>query len=114
MLELVIIFPVVMLLLFGTVQAGLWFHAREVARKAAQAGVDAGRSWHAQPGDGPAAAQDFLHRMGHSVEAPQVANGGAPAGQVRIEVRGKVATLIPGWELSVHAQAEAPLERWTP
>ena len=42
-LELVVMFPLLLLLLFGSVQAGLYFHARDIAMSAAEAGLRAGR-----------------------------------------------------------------------
>ena len=38
-LELVVIFPVVLLLIFGIVQTAVWYHARTLAMLAAQDGL---------------------------------------------------------------------------
>lgn len=112
-LELAIIAPAVFLLLFGIIQAGLYFHAREVAHRAARQGVEAGRAWDAAPGDGAGAARDFLERMGGSVDGPRVSDAGSTSDQVRVSVAGSVATLVPGLELKVSARAQAPVEKWS-
>lgn len=111
-LELVLIAPAVFLLIFGIIQAGLYFHAREAAHRAAEQGVETGRAVDATAGEGRTAAAGFLDRMGGSVSAPRVtASGGR---QVRISVTGSVVTLVPGLQLPVRATAQGPKERWTP
>ncbi|GAA1923840.1 TadE/TadG family type IV pilus assembly protein [Streptantibioticus ferralitis] len=111
-LELSVIAPVVILLLFATIQAGLFFHAREVAHRAAQLGVDAGRSINAAPGDGPRAATSFLDRMGGSLQHPHVSPAGSSATETVITVAGDVATLVPGLTWHVVQRVQAPHERW--
>lgn len=113
-LELAIIAPVVFLLIFGIIQGGLYFHAREVAHRAAEQGMERGRAFDAQPGDGTAAARSFLDRMGGSVEAAQVSDDGSTNQQVRISVTGTVATLVPGIDLHVAARSQGPVERLNP
>ncbi|MFB7763687.1 TadE/TadG family type IV pilus assembly protein [Streptomyces xiamenensis] len=112
-LELAILAPLLFLLLFGTIQAGLYFHAREVAHRAAQRGVEVGRSMDVGPEDGAAAARDFLQRMGGSVNSPSVSVD-STAEEIRIEVTGSVSTLIPGLQWGVSAGASGPIERITP
>lgn len=112
--EFSIIVPVALLLVFALPQFALWFHARQVAERAAQQGVDAGRTYNAAPGDGAAAAQSFLDEMGGSLQSPQVTVTTSAPGQVTVEVRGEVATLIPGLTLTVVHKAQAPVEDWTP
>jgi Flp pilus assembly protein TadG len=111
-LELAIIAPVIILLLFGTIQAGLFFHAREVAHRAAQLGVDAGRSINAGRGDGTQAARSFLDRMGGSLQSARVSTSGSGATETDVTVSGEVATLIPGLTWHVVQRVQAPRERW--
>lgn len=111
-LEWVILAPIVFLLIFGAVQAGLYFHARQVAHQAADQGIQAGRALNAPTDAGPAAARDFLQRMGNSLASPGVSSAGTTAEEIHIEVTGEVTTLIPGVSLKVVARAQAPIERW--
>jgi Flp pilus assembly protein TadG len=109
--EFAVIFPVILLLVFIVIEGALYFHARSVAARAAQVGVDAGRSYDAAPDDGAAAARTFLARAGNSVENPGVAvqSGG---GQIAVTVTGHVSSLVPGLEFEVRQRAQAPVEEF--
>ncbi|MFI7359597.1 TadE/TadG family type IV pilus assembly protein [Streptomyces avidinii] len=109
--ELAVLAVVVLFLVFAAIQTGMYFHARSVARSAATQGVEAGRQLGAGPGDGVAQAQELLAKYG-SVRGASVSAEGSGAEQIRITVRGTVATLVPGLELDVVQSAEAPVERW--
>ncbi|MFI8200792.1 TadE/TadG family type IV pilus assembly protein [Streptomyces sp. NPDC085942] len=111
--ELAVLALVVLALAFTALQAGLYFHGRKAAQSAARHGVESGRQFGAGPGDGVAQAQAFLARFGGSVEGASVSSSGSSAQQIRITVRGKVATLVPGLTLEIVQHAEAPVERWT-
>jgi Flp pilus assembly protein TadG len=112
--ELALLVPVVLGIIFASIQAGLWFHARQVALAAAKRGVETGRAFTATPADGAAAATDFLDRFGGSVLGPSVSTAGSSTTQVEITVRGSVATLVPGLTLPVDQHAIGPKERWVP
>ncbi|MEV6133622.1 TadE/TadG family type IV pilus assembly protein [Streptomyces violaceusniger] len=114
MTEFSIIVPILLLLIFVLPQFALWFHARQVAARAAQQGVDAGRAYNAVPGDGADAATAFLNEMGGSLQSPQVSVDTSGPGEMAVTVRGSVTTLIPGIHLTVVHRAEAPIEDWTP
>ncbi|WP_329127266.1 TadE/TadG family type IV pilus assembly protein [Streptomyces sp. NBC_01465] len=111
--ELAILVVVVLILAVGTIQVGLYLHARKVAQSAARQGVDAGRQFGATNSDGVAQARQFLDRFGNSVRGAQVSANGSTPVEIRITVTGHVATLVPGLELDVTQYADAPLERWT-
>lgn len=113
-MEFSILVPILLLLIFVLPQFALWFHAREVAERAAQQGVDAGRAYNASPGDGSDAATAFIGEMGGSLQSPKVTVDTSSPGKMAVEVRGTVATLIPGVKLTVVHRAEAPIEDWTP
>ncbi|TGB15518.1 TadE family protein [Streptomyces sp. MZ04] len=110
-LELVIIFPAVLMLILIAVHVGLWWHARNTALSAAQLGVEAARQRHASIGDGTAETRAFLDRAGGSISSRQVA--GSRGQTVRIEVTGYVETMIPGLRLRVDQHADASVERVT-
>ena len=104
---------VVLALIFTALQVGLYYHARKVAQSAARQGVEAGRQFGAGQDDGVAQAQNFLNRFGGSVQGASVSTAGSTAEQIRITIRGHVATLVPGLTLNVVQHADAPTERWT-
>ncbi|RII07953.1 TadE-like protein [Streptomyces sp. YIM 130001] len=111
--EFAVLAVVVLALILTTVQVGLYFHARKVAQSAARQGVENGRQFGSGPGDGVAQAQTFLDRFGGSVRGANVSPEGSTAQEVRITVRGSVATLVPGLTLDVVQHADGPVERWT-
>jgi hypothetical protein len=100
-----------MTVIFAIIQAGLWYHARNVALSAAQRGVERARIQGGTLSQGTAAAQDFLSRAGSSISDQSVA--GSDGQTVRIEVSGTVNTWIPGLSLPVHQHASAARERVT-
>ncbi|WP_308367999.1 TadE/TadG family type IV pilus assembly protein [Streptomyces sp. ISL-36] len=111
--EFAVLALVVLALVFTAIQVGLYFHARKVAQSAARQGVEAGRQFGASEGDGVAQAQTFLNRFGSSVRGASVSSAGSTTEEIRITVRGSVATLVPGVTLDVVQHADAPVERWT-
>lgn len=111
--EFAVLAVVVLALIFTAIQVGLYYHARKVAQSAARQGVEAGRQFGASEGDGVAQAQTFLNRFGGSVQGASVSSAGSTAEEIRITVRGSVATLVPGLTLDVVQHADAPIERWT-
>lgn len=111
--EFAVLAVVVLALIFTAIQVGLYYHARKVAQSAARQGVETGRQFGASEGDGVAQAQTFLNRFGGSVQGASVSSAGSTAEEIRITVRGHVATLVPGLTLDVVQHADAPIERWT-
>ncbi|MFI8456570.1 TadE/TadG family type IV pilus assembly protein [Kitasatospora sp. NPDC085464] len=116
--SLAIVFPVVLLLLLITVQAGLIWFDRQVALTAAREGVDAGRVQGSATDEQKNAAavrqaRDFLERQGaHGYE---VRTDGSSATTIRVTVELTPPLLIPGLSAPVIRQfAEAPRERFVP
>ncbi|UJH71770.1 TadE/TadG family type IV pilus assembly protein [Ornithinimicrobium sp. INDO-MA30-4] len=65
-IETVIMLPVIFLLMFSALQAGLWFHARSVALGAAQEGARVASAEQGTGSSGQAAALDFIVDAGGS------------------------------------------------
>jgi Flp pilus assembly protein TadG len=110
-LELMVIFPVVLMLILLTVHAGLWWHARNVAMSAAQQGVEAARGRGSSLDAGTRETRDFLSRAGGSISGVQVS--GSRGQTVQITVTGYVDTLVPGLTLPIRQHAQAATERIT-
>ena len=115
--EVVLLFPILMVVLLFSVQFGLWYHASHVALTAAQEGARAARQdTDAGTRDqrGVDRARAFVAQLGSGViERPdiQATNDGDTA---RVVVEGEVTSvmLIPGLTFSVHAVSEGPIERF--
>lgn len=111
-LETVVLWPVVFLLIFGIVHAGLWFHARNVALSAAREGARAASL--ADGSGGAARAADFLaSTTDGSVMRVGDIHETADSDSVTVTVTGSSTTLIPGWRVDVRQSATAPIRRWT-
>ena len=98
-LELTVLFPVVLLILFGVIQGALYFHGRNVAMAAAEQGVRAGRAdgQTDRAGTATARARAFLAETGELANmtalsiTPDIA-----AGTVRVTVTARTISLLPG------------------
>lgn len=113
-LEIAILAPVLMLLVFVTVQAGLYAFALSLAQGAAQEGLTAGRARGASPGAGRERAMEFVEEhAGDSLLAASASVSGT-ADSLRVEVRGRSLSALPGVPgLPVRAAAQGPRERFT-
>lgn len=114
-LELVVVFPVVILIIFGVIQGALYYHARSVALAAAQEGLRAAR---AETGTAPAggqAAQQFLTAAGgSSVMTGATVTPTRTATDASVTVRGQALSVLPGIPgLPVTQTAAGPIERFT-
>ena len=116
-LELVVLFPVVLLVIFGVIQGALFFHGRNVALAAAEQGVRAART-DGQSAPAPTAtaqARQFL------LDTDELANftdltitPAVTATEVRLTVTGRTVSLLPGLPgPQVSATASGPRERFT-
>lgn len=101
------------MILLAIVQIGVYFHLRAVAQTAARHGLDEVRVVDGSAEAGTAAANAFLDQSGDGIENRAViADRTATTATVR--VTGDVVTILPGLELSIEVEVEAPVERVTP
>jgi len=108
-LELSVVFPALVLFVFLSVQAGLWWHARQVALAAAQEGVEAAQVEGADDMDGAAAAARFLAQAGHMSEVTVRVRRGGEA--VTVSVEGDAFQVVPFGTWPVAVSASGPLEQ---
>lgn len=113
-LEIAVLAPVLLLVVFTIIQVGLWSYARSLALAAAQEGVAGGRGYRAPATAADLAARSFLDRAaGDSIVERQVSTS-ATATEVRVEVTGRSLSVLPGVPgLPVRQRAHGPLERFT-
>lgn len=114
-IQMAIVFPFIILLTIAVVQAGMWYHARNIALTAAREGVTAGRAYQATPGDGAARARETLNRIaGDSLRETGVSTDGSTAATMRVTVTGRAVSLLPGIPgLHISQSASGARERWT-
>ncbi len=114
-LELAILFPLVLTLTFGAIQAGLWFQARSMCQAAAEAGVRAAKVLNAPAGAGAGAARAYLSDVaGGLVVAPAVSEA-RTAATVNVACSGQAQNVIPlpGFNIAVAQSSTAGIERFT-
>lgn len=109
--ELAILGPLLLIVIFGAVQVTTYFTARTVALSAAQVGVDAERRYDARPGVGMAQANAFLAQAGEWLINPDVDPPVRTADEVSMTVRGEAPSILFTWE--IQQTAHGTVERFT-
>jgi len=114
-LEITVLAPAVLLVIFGLIQGAFVFHARNVALAAASEGLAAVTAHGATSPEGSAAVQGFLDAAGGEdvLRSPTIAVQRTDR-QAEVTVGGQAVSLIPGvrgW--SVSQTAAGPVERFT-
>jgi Flp pilus assembly protein TadG len=112
-IELAILFPAIILVVFGAVQIAVYYTARTLALTAAQAAVSAERQHDAEPGDGQEHAQEFLAQAGDWLTNAEVSDPVYTGGQVGYVVTGTAITLVPGITWEIQQTAHGTREEFT-
>jgi Flp pilus assembly protein TadG len=112
--EMAIIFPVTIFIVFGIIQLGLWYHAAAIARAAAQEGARAASAYQANAATGAAGAEHVLQDntgglISHARVVPY-----RDTEVATVTVSGQALQVIPFIPLAVHASATAPVEAYRP
>ncbi|MEV4623033.1 TadE/TadG family type IV pilus assembly protein [Asanoa sp. NPDC049573] len=111
--ELAIVAPLIILLLFLAIQIASVFLARSAALSAAQEAVSAQRAYQAPPGAGIAKGKEFLEHTGGWLSATAVSEAPAEADEVAFTVTGQALSVIPGVRFRVSQTAHGTVERFT-
>lgn len=114
-IEMVVLTPVLLLLMFAAVQAALWGYARDIAIGAAQNAARAGSAFGSDPSAACAAAISFAAQNGDGLGdvtcTPELIDGGR---QLRITVGGVSLSLVPGVKgFNASQSASSPIEQFT-
>lgn len=113
--ELAVVMPVILVLLFASVQVAVWFVARSTALNAAQSAVNAQRVYQAPADAGPQRATRFLRASGDWLvgwDRPGPVCE-TTATEVTCTVRGRSLSVIPLVRFPVTQTAHGTVERWT-
>lgn len=106
--QLAVLFPLVMLLSLGIVQAGVWLHGRNVAQRAATAAVDVARGSYGSSAEAERRAREIAAAGGLHEVSVRVDRGPV---HVTVDVRAR-ATLVLDLGLgALEETAAAPRER---
>ncbi len=113
-LEVAVLAPVVMLLVFAIVSGGMWLHGRSIALAAANQAVVAARGEGADSGTGQQAARSFLDRAGDGVLSGVTVSVDRDPGTVTATITASTISLLPGVPgLRVQQTAQGPVEQVT-
>ena len=115
-IELVLLTPVLIALVFTVVQAALVWNAQHAAVAAAQQGARLARtaSDGVDPSRVQAATVAYLHSLGASLlDAPTVTVQ-RTGGWATVTVTAHAVSLLPGATLTVHGTSRGPIETFTP
>lgn len=110
-IELVILAPILLSLLLGAIQAGLWFYARNLALTAAQESTHVARGTDGDTAKGQAAASSYLERTSSGMLTDTAVSVSTDGTTVTTTVTGNSISLIPGVEISVSQSATGPVEK---
>lgn len=112
--ELTVIFPVLLLLILGLVQGGLYWHSRNVALAAAQEGLAATRVEAGTTTAGTQRTLSFINQAGGTSVLTNVAvTPTRSATTATVQVTGSAIPLIPGlFDLRITVTAGGPVERY--
>jgi hypothetical protein len=107
-----IIFPLLLVCVFGVAHLGMFYLARQAALSVAQVAVEGERGFQAEPGAGLARAETFHAALPNVLIAPEIeiSNDGE---RVVATVSGRAISVIPWLTQSVTQTASAPVERIT-
>lgn len=111
-IQMAILVPVVFAIIFATIQAGLWFHARNVATSAAQVSIEAARTYDGTAGAGEAAGYGYLSQVG-GLDQPGVSVSRSATTTTAV-VTGDMTRIVPLLPLpKVEVTSSASVERLT-
>jgi Flp pilus assembly protein TadG len=121
-LEMAILAPALLMIIFFAVQAGLYYYGRAVAIQAAREGVSQLRlaqdaaTAEAIGGDVRVRTREFAVAVGReTLTSPRVESTyDDDAGAVSVTVSGQVITLVPGLDLTVSETVHGRIERFQP
>jgi TadE-like protein len=119
-IELAILAPIVLLIIWLSIQFAFWYQGRQVAVAAAQAGARVARqeanvtaAWRP---DAQNAARNYYSALGTKVLGGSITatSFGSAANRVGVHVRGQVVSIVFGLKLMIDVSAGGPVECFRP
>jgi len=105
-----VMWPLLMLLTLGIIQAGIYLHGRNVAQRAATAAVDSARGSFGTEAEARDRATDLARAGGLQDVSIRVSQG---ASEVSADVSARPVSILDIGIFRVHETASAPRERVT-
>ncbi|SES39772.1 hypothetical protein SAMN04488000_12666 [Lentzea albida] len=104
--------PVAFLSFFLIVQFAMWSHATHIAQAAASHGLAAVRAHGGSPANGTASARSVLDGLGSGPLRGADVRCERGSETAVVQVSGTAKQVVPFLNLSVHAEAAGPVERF--
>ncbi|MDR1386759.1 MAG: pilus assembly protein [Propionibacteriaceae bacterium] len=112
-IEMVVIFPVVLLVSLVAVQAGLWMYARSLCLAAAQEGVLVGAAIDSNQVEAEQATLEFIAQAAPRFAGAALVSVTRSSDQISVTVRAEIPAVLPGLLNRVDQTASLPLEMYT-
>ena len=113
-LEMVVIFPVTIMMVFGIIQFGIWYHANDIAQAAAQQAVQNESAYNGTPAGGSRVAGQVLDQNADGLILHTHVASARDEQIATVTVTGDALQVIPFIPLPVKATATAPVEAFRP
>lgn len=114
--EAVLTVPVIVLMILGAVQVGLWWYSRQLAQTAAQEAARTARAYLSTADAGRAEGYSYLNKVdsgGTALNHPSIhVTRGAKT--VTVTVKGDIVSLVPWVSPTVSIAVTAPIETYVP
>lgn len=111
-LEMVVVMPALLLVMFVGVQGALVYQARTVCLGAAQSGARAAAAENGSARAGIEVARAAVDSSGAGLSGAQV-QGQRSVEAASVTVRASIQSLVPGWDPVMMQSATMPVERIT-
>lgn len=108
--QFAMLWPLLLLVSLGVIQAGIWIHGHNVANRAANAAADAASGSYGTAAEARQIAEGIARSGGLSSVEVGVSTGGT---SVNVTVTGTAPTLLDLPLGRIHESAAAPVERVT-
>lgn len=112
--QMVVIAPALLFGLMLIVQAGLYFHARNVVEQAAQEGAAEARVFDGDEASARQRALDYLGILGDRALTNRDVTVNRGPETATVTITGEVISLVPFVSWSVSESASGPVERYVP
>jgi Flp pilus assembly protein TadG len=112
--ELAIAIPLLLLIVMFVFQAGVAWHATHVAQAAATRAANSAAAYQSSAAAGNDAGGQTLAAIGDGVLKNPSVSVTRTATEVRVEIVGTAATVVPGITPTVRAVVVRPVERFVP
>ena len=115
--ELVIVFPALLMLVMMSIEFGIWMHARHVAHAAADDGLARAQQLGGTQAGGQAEAKASLSRLAGSMFSGTpsvVATRDDATGTASVTIHATTVSVVPFFTLTVHERVSGPLEKFVP